>query len=208
MSQPPQSYQSYQPNSPIHNVYQSSPPMPTSAVNKRFDELFANENVNEKDYNHTTVKTAVVNRGDTHAPRVVNVEVEEDYPDRVKLANAHDNHPHTISAYRSQNNFSIPEASMEDSTSERVRHSFQNNLSNLSNTHSRSPNSHINNAPLLQENSNIPAPRTNTFNNSRLPPRVDSAISDGSEKGEYKMSFMNTGKSIKEQMRAMGANQA
>lgn len=126
------------------------------------------------------MKTAVVNRGNSHAPQVVNVEVEEDYPEREKLVNAHDNQTHNLSSAYAHGNFSIPEASMEDSTSERVRHSFQNNLSNLSNTQSRSPNQQ----PFLQEQSNTEAPRVNTYNsNTRLPPRMDSIVSDGSEKG-------------------------
>lgn len=46
--------------------------MPTSNVRTKFDDLFSNEP--SKDYNHTSVKTAVVNRG--NKTEIVAVEVE------------------------------------------------------------------------------------------------------------------------------------
>ena len=142
-----------------------------------------------------------MNRGNTHAPQMVSVEVEEDYPERARLTNIHDNQSHNVSsAYGNHGNFSIPEASMEDSTSERIKHSFQNNLSNLSNPQSKSPT----------QNNFMPQEQSNAYasNSSRLPPRMDSIVSDGSDRGEYKMSFMNTGRSIKDQMKSMSNNQS
>ena len=51
-------------------------------------DIFANGKSDERDYNNPTVRSAIVNRGTTK--QVVDVEVEENYPERVKLSNLHD----------------------------------------------------------------------------------------------------------------------
>lgn len=84
---------------------------------------------------------------------------------------------------------------MDDEVSEQIKQSNHTNSAITTNNY-RQPSS-----PFLRENSVQEHPASNI--KTRAPPRMDSIMSNDSDHGEYKMSFMNNGRSINDQLKAM-----